>query len=358
MAIKVSVIIPTYKSAQWVETTLESVIRQTYPPHLIEIIVVDDHSPDDSVGVATRFLERHAPGRSLVVAHRQNRGAPANRNSGWRLATGDWIQFLDADDLLAPHKIQLQAEAAERSGSDVAVVTSNWQYYEEVDGAWQPTGRIHTPYIEDAPIERILNDLDFGFVGPTLIRKSFIEKVNGFVEEPNIGEDCDLMLRMAMAGGLFRSAPSRTAAFLYRQWPNSLWRNYIKNVAAMRNTLHTFRAVEQFLRANDPHGQLSEAARIGLARRYSRWPHFFREHDPESFASLVRWLRGLGYHCPLHTRWRIRLLSSIVGYENALRICAGVRKQLNRASASLAAPTLWGTWVALADWSVLADGLL
>ena len=140
MPVKVSVIIPTYNSAQWVEATLESVIGQTYPADLIEIIVVDDKSPDDSVGVASRILEKQAPGRSRVVAHQKNRGAAANRNSGWRLATGDWIQFLDADDLLAPHKIQLQAEAAERAGSDVAVVTSNWQYYEQVDGAWQPTG--------------------------------------------------------------------------------------------------------------------------------------------------------------------------------------------------------------------------
>jgi hypothetical protein len=131
-------------------------------------------------------------------------------------------------------------------------VTSNWQHYEDVDGAWRPTGPINAPFVDDAPIERILKDLNFGYVGPTLIRKSFIEKVNGFVEEPNLGEDCGLMLRIAMSGGGFQAAPSPTAAFLYRQWPNSLWRNYIMNVVAMRNTLHTFHRVEQFLRTNDP----------------------------------------------------------------------------------------------------------
>jgi len=358
MPVKVSVVIPTYKSARWVETTLESVIAQTYPAHLIEIIVVDDKSPDDSAGVARRFLEKHAPGRSRVVAHQQNRGAGANRNSGWRLATGDWIQFLDADDLLAPHKLQLQAEAAARAADDVAVVTSNWQHYEEMNGAWQPTGPINAPFVDDAPIERILNDLAFGYVGPTLIRKSFIEKVNGFVEEPNLGEDCDLMLRIAMAGGAFHSAPSPTAAFLYRQWPNSLWRSYIMNVVAMRNTLHTFHNVEQFLRAKDPRGQLSASARLGLAKRYSRWPHFFRERDPESYASLIRWLRGLGYHCPLGTRWPTWCLSSVIGYDNAVRIRTVVRQQWKRTVASVAAPTVWSVMVALADWSVLADALV
>jgi glycosyltransferase involved in cell wall biosynthesis len=293
-----------------------------------------------------------------VVAHPQNRGAGANRNSGWRLATGDWIQFLDADDLLAPHKIQLQAETAARAADDVAVVTTNWQHYEEVDGVWQPTGSINSPFIDDAPIERILNDLAFGYVGPTLIRKSFIEKVNGFVEEPNLGEDCDLMLRIAMAGGGFRTAPSPTAAFLYRQWPNSLWRHYITNVVAMRNLLYTFHRVEQFLRANDPRGQLSTSARIGLAKRYSRSHDFFREHDPESYALLTRSLRGLGYHRPLGTRWPTSWLSSLVGYDNALRIRTVVRRQWKRTLAAVAAPTMWSVWIALADWWVLADALV
>jgi glycosyltransferase involved in cell wall biosynthesis len=362
MAVKVSVVIPTYNSAQWVEATLDSVIRQTYPAELIEIIVVDDKSPDDSAGVARRFLEKHAPGRSLVVAHEQNRGVPANRNSGLRIATGDWIQFLDADDLLAPHKIELQAQAAERVGSDIAVVTTNWQHFEQIGGAWQPTGLINTPYIDDAPIERILNDLNFGFVGPTLIRKAFLEKVGGFVEQPNIGEDCDLMMRLAMSGGGFRSAPSQTAAFLYRQSPNSLWRNYIKNVVPMRNALHTFRNVEHFLRAKDPRGQLSNDARVGLARRYSRWHDFFLVYDPESFSNLIEWLRALGYHCPHGTRWALRLLSSVVGYEKAIQIRTDLRKKVNRTTASRAALVLsvgaLAQWNVLADWSVLADVLL
>jgi hypothetical protein len=103
---------------------------------------------------------------------------------------------------------------------------------------------------------------------------------------------------------------------------------------------------------------VSAAARIGLAKRYSRWHHFFRERDPESFASLTRWLRGLGYHCPLGTRWPTWWLSLVVGYDHAVRIRTGARKQWNRALASLAAPMVWSTWLVLADWSVLADALV
>jgi len=316
MSVSVSVIIPTYKSAQWVEETLESVLRQTYGLDSVEIIVVDDCSPDDSVEVARRVL-RDKPVRSQVVRHETNVGTPANRNSGWKLAQGDWIQFLDADDLLAPHKIELQARVAAQAPDDVGVVYSNWQYYEQVAGSWQTTGAIHTPIVDQDPVEQILGEFDYGYVGPTLIRKSFIAKVGGFIERPNIGEDCDLMLRMAMAGARFRQAHSDSAAFLYRQWPSSLWRAYFKNPLALRNAMQTFREAEQFLRARGP---LSDRARIGLGRRYSRWADVFVEHDAETYRELCDWLNGLGFKQPLDLSPALRLTASALGYDNAIRL--------------------------------------
>jgi hypothetical protein len=137
-----------------------------------------------------------------------------------------------------------------------------------------------------------------------------------------------LMMRIAMAGGEFRRVHSDDVAFLYRQWPDSLWRHYIKNKVAMRNTLYTFRSVEEFLRAQRPDGGLSEAARHGLAKRYSRWPDFFAEHDPETFRELSSWLQGLGYKQPLNISRGLSLLSSVIGYENALRFRSVYRKRL------------------------------
>jgi len=316
MPVSVSVIIPTYKSAQWVEETLESVLRQTYGLDSVEIIVVDDCSPDDSADVARRMLQGK-PVRSQVVRHETNHGTPANRNSGWKLAQGDWIQFLDADDLLAPHKLELQARVAEQAPEDLGVIYSNWQYYEDVGGKWQPTGGLHAPIVDEDPVEQILGEFDFGYVGPTLIRKSFIAKVGGFLEKPNIGEDCDLMLRMAMAGARFRQARSESAAFLYRQWPSSLWRAYFKNPLALRNAMQTFRGAEEFLRAR---GSLSERARVGLGRRYSRWAEIFVEQDPPRYRELCGWLHGLGFKQPLDLSPPLQLAASTLGYHNAIKL--------------------------------------
>jgi GT2 family glycosyltransferase len=100
----VSIIIPCYNAAQWLPQTLESALEQTWENY--EIILVDDGSTDDSVAVARQFEER-----GVRVIEQQNRGASAARNCGLEHASGDFIQYLDADDLLSSDKITRQMEA-------------------------------------------------------------------------------------------------------------------------------------------------------------------------------------------------------------------------------------------------------
>jgi glycosyltransferase involved in cell wall biosynthesis len=329
MPVSVSVVIPTYNSGAWIEATLESVLRQTYRHSEFEVIVIDDASPDESVRIARRFLDRH-PLNGRVVERAKNGGVAATRNAGWKLANGDWIQFLDADDLLLPHKIDLQMKAASQTTDEVAVVYSNWQYYLFEAGRWQPSGPLNAPYIDDDPVLRMIQQPTFGYVGPTLIRKSFLTITGGFDEKPNVGEDADLMLRLAMAGGQFREARSDTAAFLYRQSPSSLWRAYVKNAEAMRNLLLTFRRAEEFLRARRADGGLTDDERLAVARRYSRFADFYLERDPESFRMLMGWLKALGFNRPIELNRSLRLLSTLLGYENAVRVRSAYRKRLAR----------------------------
>jgi len=103
----VSILIPCYNAAPWLAATLESALAQTWPH--CEIILVDDGSKDDSLRIAESFRAR-----GVTVIAQANRGASAARNAALRASRGDWIQFLDADDLLAPHKIERQLAAAAR----------------------------------------------------------------------------------------------------------------------------------------------------------------------------------------------------------------------------------------------------
>src|SRR5271165_3187575 len=98
----VSVIIPVYNSEKYLAESIESAIGQTWSSK--EIIVVDDGSTDNSFEIARKFAGRP----EVKVVTQENRGAAAARNAGLKEAKGEFIQFLDADDLLSADKIESQ----------------------------------------------------------------------------------------------------------------------------------------------------------------------------------------------------------------------------------------------------------
>src|SRR5439155_25020344 len=99
----VSVIIPCYNAGRWVGDAIRSALNQTYTN--VEIIVIDDGSTDDSLEVIRAFKDKVRWKTGV------NHGPCAARNLGLGLAQGEWVQFLDADDLLHPQKIQLALES-------------------------------------------------------------------------------------------------------------------------------------------------------------------------------------------------------------------------------------------------------
>src|SRR5262249_31339743 len=99
----VSILIPAFNAERWIGDTLRSALSQTWPSK--EIIVVDDGSTDRTVEIARKFEPE-----GVRVFTQKNQGAAAARNKAYSLSKGDYIQWLDADDLLAPDKIERQLE--------------------------------------------------------------------------------------------------------------------------------------------------------------------------------------------------------------------------------------------------------
>src|SRR5438067_11491143 len=93
----VSILIPAYNAGTWIVETIRSALAQTWTRH--EIIVVDDGSSDNTLTIARRFESRE-----VSVVSQQNQGAAAARNKAYSLCQGDYIPWLDADDLLSPEK--------------------------------------------------------------------------------------------------------------------------------------------------------------------------------------------------------------------------------------------------------------
>jgi glycosyltransferase involved in cell wall biosynthesis len=107
---KVSVVIPTHDRRAWLELTLRSVLRQHHD--VLEVIVVDDGSTDDTAETLAGLSDP----RVRVVRHDTPRGVGASRNEGAARAKGEWIAFVDDDDLWAPDKLVRQLEAANATG--------------------------------------------------------------------------------------------------------------------------------------------------------------------------------------------------------------------------------------------------
>ena len=100
----VSVVIPCYNVETYIEECLESVLKQTYSE--IEIICIENNSEDRTLEKLIQFKDRFPD--KIIVDHETKKGAAAARNKGLSLVRGNWIQFLDADDLLMPNKIEHQ----------------------------------------------------------------------------------------------------------------------------------------------------------------------------------------------------------------------------------------------------------
>jgi glycosyltransferase involved in cell wall biosynthesis len=124
MGPKVSVIIPSYNAMSFIQTTMDSVFEQTYSN--IEIIVIDDGSCDGTYD----YLESITQG--VIVLKNKGKGACAARNYGLEISTGEYIQFLDADDLLSVDKIEAQVKALQHQNKSIAVCNTK-HFYTSID---------------------------------------------------------------------------------------------------------------------------------------------------------------------------------------------------------------------------------
>lgn len=184
----VSVVIAAYNASRWIGETLESVLAQDYTD--CEIILVDDGSTDDTAQIVARYGER------VRYIHKSNGGQPSARNVGIRAAQGEYVAFLDADDLWTKEKLRLQVDLLHETGrawtySDAFVFDS------ESGDLLHRAGQLQRLYEGD-----ILEPLFLGnfILSPTpVVRRSVFEQVGYFDEDEavHIGEDWYMWLRIA-----------------------------------------------------------------------------------------------------------------------------------------------------------------
>ena len=191
----VSIVIPCYNVASFIAESLDSVRAQTTLP--CEVICVDDGSQDNT---KQRILDYAAayPLLGVTLINGNHRGAPAARNSGLQAARGEFIQFLDSDDLLDNTKIERQL-ALIQPDPDVGVVSGS---YVELDPAGDEKDRGIVAPVSTDPWINLIRDTA-GVTSANMWRRSHLLGVGGWDERLPACQEYDLMFRMLLAGHRF-----------------------------------------------------------------------------------------------------------------------------------------------------------
>lgn len=163
---KVSVIIPVYKAEKYIAATVQSVLDQTYKN--FELIIVDDGSPDKSVEICQQFNDRR-----IKIIRQQNRGVCAARNAGIRQAEGEYLAFLDGDDLWLPEKLEKHIEHLENSPS----VGLSFSHSAFIDEAGEPLGIYQMAKVRDISSELILCRNPIGNGSTPVIRRETLAAI-------------------------------------------------------------------------------------------------------------------------------------------------------------------------------------
>lgn len=187
----VSVVIPTFNMSRCICDAVESVLNQTYKD--FELIVVDDGSTDE-----TEFVLKEFAGH-IRYDKQKNGGVSAARNRGIELARGQFIAFLDADDLWLPHKLELQMQAFVRQ-KDLALVACGYSVRSS-DGKTEMRNVVRKNYPTRADLFKALSicQLIPGCASGVVVKKSCFSEIGNFDTTVKVGEDWDMWLRIVAA---------------------------------------------------------------------------------------------------------------------------------------------------------------
>lgn len=237
----VSIAIPAYNHAAYIEACLASVCAQTYPE--LELVLIDDGSKDATYEIARSFLDAHRERfRRIVLARQENQGVSAASNAAIAACRGEWVHLLGSDDVLYPNKVErIQQAIHEWNCPDLALVHADVgmidQHGKPVQG-----GRLRRPRPAPGPQREAWRWLFFNrqyVFNPTIaLRKEAVLAIGGF--DPGLAlEDLDCWLRLSVRYAIAR-LPEVLAS--YRKHPANTSRRRVKMLAALLHTYGKFLA--------------------------------------------------------------------------------------------------------------------
>ncbi len=231
---KVSIIIPCYNQADYIEPCLQSIRNQTLQDW--ECIVVDDGSTDDSASIVNRIMQQD-PRIRLIC--KENGGTASARNAGLQIAQGEYIQFIDADDWFNADKLQIQTEWMDNHISDISYTSYQDAYLREEKNWQYVSPHMHSLVIRRNFVLTMLTRWGIDFSIPhmcLLFRTSFLKKQQlSYNEQIRVREDWNMLIDCAYRKAIIKpllfyngvfyrhSHKSKTSSYLKMTWGNILF---------------------------------------------------------------------------------------------------------------------------------------
>ena len=241
----VSIIIPAYNCAAHLKDAIESALNQSWQNK--EIIVVNDGSKDHSLEIARQF-----EAKSVLVFTQDNKGASAARNKGVEISKGEWIQFLDADDILSPDKIQTQLSLL-HDENEIDVCKTVHFMNEPLKGV-ADSDEFFEKYLDD-PLRfaiKLYGGFDYhsGMIQPNafLVHRSVINKAGKWNETLSLDDDGEFFCRVLLNCRKIVYTP-RPMNY-YRKYQSSSSLSGAKSVVAFRSQFDSLRLKHQHLLAH------------------------------------------------------------------------------------------------------------
>ena len=307
---KVSILIPAYNSANNIEETLRSVIDQSHKE--IEVVVVDDGSSDSSLAILENLQKSH---KNLIIDSQPNLGACAARNKAFELSTGDYIQYLDADDLLAPDKIANQVKLFAEYGNDI-IVSGQWgRFYHNLAEAQFPTRFLDRDWQD--PIDWLINSWEGKGMAQTavwLTPRKLVEKAGPWNESLTINQDGEFFSRVLLEAKSIKFC--KGAKVYYRSGdPKSVSNMPGKEKA--ESLLLSYQLYKKHVLCRED----SERSRHALMMNFLSFMYMFYGKFPDLAQLSKEEIRMLGFNqLPPYGGKNFKRAATILGFENTLKI--------------------------------------
>lgn len=310
---KVSVVIPTYNAIAYLPATVASVLEQTYKD--FELLIVDDGSSDRTVEWVSALTD---PRVRLIV--QENQGSAGARNRGITEAQGEYIAFLDADDLWNPTKLEKQVQCLE--ANPAVGLVNTWVVNMEATGT--PTDQVLISNAEGDIWQTIAEENQIFCGSAPMVRRSCFEAVGVFDQTLRSAEDWDMWIRIASC---YHFAVVKEPLVFYRQHANS------KSNNLQRHLHHRLKVIDKTFASASPELQYLKNQAYGRAYLSVAWKPLMAK-DYEHASSLRQ--QALTYYPQLrHTKSYLRLGLIITamrwlgpqGYQKMRNLLHALRKQ-------------------------------